>query len=144
MYKSTANSGTRLYFDNSFFFLLPIAGAEIILGAAWLATLGAHIVDYSKLSIHIYHNGQFITLQGDKEVIQQQVSLHQLNKLSSSKSIAESYELYPTNQDNSIDINANCVSTMSDETQELKFPEDMLDTLRELLLKYRQVFFYTN
>lgn len=48
-------------------FPLPIAGAEIILGAAWLATLGAHMVDYSTLSIQFYHNGQFVTLHGDKK-----------------------------------------------------------------------------
>lgn len=32
-------------------FLWPIAGVEITLGASWLATLGAHIVDYSSFSI---------------------------------------------------------------------------------------------
>lgn len=47
-------------------FLSPIAGSEIILGGSWLATLGAHMVDYSTLSIQFYHNGQFITLHGEK------------------------------------------------------------------------------
>lgn len=30
-------------------FVLPIEGEKIILGAAWLATLGMHLVDYIKM-----------------------------------------------------------------------------------------------
>nr|KYP36855.1 Retrotransposable element Tf2 [Cajanus cajan] len=32
-------------------YLLPISGADLVLGASWLATLGAHISDYSNLSL---------------------------------------------------------------------------------------------
>lgn len=35
-------------------YLLLMAGAEIILCAAWLATLGPHIVDYRLLSLQFY------------------------------------------------------------------------------------------
>lgn len=32
-------------------YVLPIDGAELILGAAWLATLGLHLVDYNTLTL---------------------------------------------------------------------------------------------
>lgn len=32
-------------------YVLPIASAELILGAAWLATLGLYLVDYSTLTL---------------------------------------------------------------------------------------------
>ncbi|KAJ1405708.1 Retrotransposon gag domain [Sesbania bispinosa] len=47
--------------------LLPIAGADLILGAKWLKTLGAHIADYDSLQLKLLHNGRFITLQGEND-----------------------------------------------------------------------------
>lgn len=44
---------------------LPIAGADLVLGTSWLATLGPHVSDYSALTIKFYYNGKFVTLQGD-------------------------------------------------------------------------------
>nr|KYP53804.1 hypothetical protein KK1_024378 [Cajanus cajan] len=35
-------------------YLLPVSGADLVLGAAWLATLGAHVSDYSKLILKFY------------------------------------------------------------------------------------------
>lgn len=37
-------------------YVLTITGADIILGASWLAALGLHMTDYSKLSTQFYHN----------------------------------------------------------------------------------------
>ncbi|GKA54178.1 hypothetical protein Tco_0753127, partial [Tanacetum coccineum] len=45
--------------------VLPISGADIILGAAWLATLGPHIAGYSSATIKFYLDKKFITLTGD-------------------------------------------------------------------------------
>lgn len=45
-------------------FVAPIKGADIVLGASWLATLGAHVADYSIAMLRIYRDGQFLTLQG--------------------------------------------------------------------------------
>lgn len=46
-------------------YLLPIAGAELILGAAWLATLGPHMVDYNARFIQFHYDTKFIKLQGE-------------------------------------------------------------------------------
>ena len=46
--------------------LLPIASADIVLGAAQLATLGPHIADYNKLLLQFYQDNHFIALHGDK------------------------------------------------------------------------------
>lgn len=43
-------------------YLLPAAGADLVLGTAWLATLGPHVADYAGLCIKFYHEGKFITL----------------------------------------------------------------------------------
>ncbi|WVZ00992.1 hypothetical protein V8G54_027061 [Vigna mungo] len=44
-------------------YLLPISGADLILGAAWLATIGPHIADYLSLSLKFYLDKQLIILQ---------------------------------------------------------------------------------
>lgn len=47
-------------------YLLPITGADLVLGAPWLKTLGPHIADYNALSIKFYLKDTFVTLFGDK------------------------------------------------------------------------------
>nr|KYP31934.1 hypothetical protein KK1_047513 [Cajanus cajan] len=44
-------------------FVLPISGAQVILGASWLATLGSHVADYSQLTIKYYAGSKFVTLK---------------------------------------------------------------------------------
>ena len=48
-------------------FLLPISGADLILGDNWLKTLGSHIADHDSLQLKFLHDGKFITLQGDDD-----------------------------------------------------------------------------
>lgn len=48
-------------------YLLPIAGAEVIMGASWLSMLGAHIMDYRNLSVQFYNEDKFVTLIGEKK-----------------------------------------------------------------------------
>ena len=49
-------------------FLLPVAGADIILGSSWLATLGPHVADYAALTLKFIYNGKFVTLQGERHI----------------------------------------------------------------------------
>ena len=46
-------------------YLLSIIGVDLVLGAAWLATVGLYISDYSSLNLKFYLNNQFITLHGE-------------------------------------------------------------------------------
>lgn len=40
-------------------FLLPVAGADMILGSSWLATLGPHVADYAALALKFLYKGKF-------------------------------------------------------------------------------------
>lgn len=45
-------------------FVLPIAAIDIVIGADWLETLGAHVADYSTSTLKLYQDNQFIILKG--------------------------------------------------------------------------------
>ncbi|KAJ1430288.1 Aspartic peptidase domain superfamily [Sesbania bispinosa] len=47
-------------------YLLPVSGADLVLGAEWLATLGPYISDYSTLTVKFYLDNHFITLHGER------------------------------------------------------------------------------
>lgn len=55
--------GHHLFLD---VFVMPLAGSDVVMGASWLSTLGAHIADYSTASLKFYLNGSFVQLQGGK------------------------------------------------------------------------------
>lgn len=63
------------------------------MGASWLATLGAHIMDYRKLSRKCYCDDKFVTLLGEKEHGPQPAYIHKFYKISSVKSIAKCYKV---------------------------------------------------
>lgn len=44
-------------------YLLPVRGADLVLGSSWLVTLGPHVADYASLTLKFFHQGNFITLQ---------------------------------------------------------------------------------
>ena len=43
-------------------YLLSVSGADVILGAPWLASLGPHVADYVASRVKFYSEGHFITL----------------------------------------------------------------------------------
>lgn len=45
-------------------FVLPICGADVVLGAQWLATLGPVLMDYKALTLSFTWDGVALTLQG--------------------------------------------------------------------------------
>ncbi|KAL0413690.1 UNVERIFIED_CONTAM: putative mitochondrial protein [Sesamum radiatum] len=47
------------------FYILPIHGADAVLGAQWLSTLGPFLSDYSVPSMQVFHDGELITLSGN-------------------------------------------------------------------------------
>jgi len=62
-------------------YLLPVSGADLVLGAAWLATLGPHVSDYSALTLKFYLEGEFITLHGERPNLPMQATFHHLRRL---------------------------------------------------------------
>ena len=50
-------------------FVLPIEGADVVLGNAWLSTLGKIVHDYKNLSTQFASNGCTIVLHGDTSLL---------------------------------------------------------------------------
>lgn len=117
-------------------YLLPIVGAEVIIGASWLATLGAHIMDYRKLSLQFFCGNRFVNLMGEREHGPQPTSIHQLHRLSSVKSIAECYQM---TVEAVKDLEDAELSTNMKESP-MVIAEGMPDDLKTLLQKYQRVF----
>lgn len=107
-------------------YLLPIVGADLILGSAWLATLGLHLADYASSTIKFLLQGKFITLQGDKDLQPSQAHLNQLKRMQSIDAISEfTIQILPQ-------------TIPADELLEL--PTDMEPKMATLLHTYRTVF----
>jgi hypothetical protein len=62
-------------------FVLPLSGAELVLGVQWLKTLGPILTDYEKLTMSFTKDGQRIQLTGAPKPGPQESNLHQLQRL---------------------------------------------------------------
>ena len=69
-------------------YLLPISGADLVLGATWLATLGPHVSDYSKLTLKFYKDNQFVTLHGDQPQLPSLAQFYHLRRMHNTHVIA--------------------------------------------------------
>ncbi|PNX78745.1 retrotransposon-related protein, partial [Trifolium pratense] len=72
-------------------FLLPVAGADVILGASWLATLGPHVADYSSLKLKFFLKDKFVTLSGEAMPRPIPAQFHHFKRLVNTDSIAECF-----------------------------------------------------
>ncbi|XP_019425047.1 PREDICTED: uncharacterized protein LOC109333920 [Lupinus angustifolius] len=77
-------------------FLLPILGADLILGACWLKTIGPHIADYEALQLKFMWQGKFTSLRGDPELLPKQAELHHLRRMMHTDAIAEIFKVFAT------------------------------------------------
>ena len=62
------------------FHVLPLCGADVVLGVQWLKTLGPVLTDYGALTMKFIVNGKLIELKGDREKECEQVSPSQLRR----------------------------------------------------------------
>lgn len=108
-------------------YLLPVAGADLILGTTWLATLGPHVVDYSKLSLKFYQEEKFVTLQGESSKSPSQAQLHHLKRMQSTAAIEELFSIQMVEQEVPEDV-------LKD------LPTDIASELALLLHTYSKVF----
>ncbi|XP_061352732.1 uncharacterized protein LOC133297581 [Gastrolobium bilobum] len=73
------------------FYVLPIHGADMVLGVQWLQILGPVVLDYSKLTMEFAWAGETIKLQGDKHA--GPISLNQFRKLQHRGQVASLFQL---------------------------------------------------
>jgi len=74
-------------------YLLPVLGADLVLGAAWLVTLGPHIFDYSTMILKFLMDGNFITLYGVKPKLPTLAQYNHLRQMQRTHAVAEIFTL---------------------------------------------------
>ncbi|GJZ90056.1 ty3-gypsy retrotransposon protein [Tanacetum coccineum] len=74
-------------------FLLPIYGADIVLGVEWLATLGPIVFDYKNLYMEINHNGTLVHFPGLVHPTFSQISFSQLQKAETQDAVVSFFHL---------------------------------------------------
>jgi hypothetical protein len=62
-------------------FVLPLSGAELVLGVQWLKTLGPIVTDYEKLTMSFSKDGETVHLAGVPKPGPEEANLHQLHRL---------------------------------------------------------------
>ncbi|KAJ1428448.1 Retrotransposon gag domain [Sesbania bispinosa] len=112
-------------------YLLPVAGADLVLGAAWLATLGPYISDYSTLTIKFYVGDHFITWYGERPQLPRPTQFHYLRRMTNTHAISELFTLQFQPPDCAQD-------------QWLDLPTDLDPKLVVLLYTYQDVFAIPN
>lgn len=120
-------------------YVLDIAGADLILGASWLAKLGPHVVDYDKKVIQFYHNNQFIVLKGDQLKKLAYEAINQLTRLCSTHAVRECYllQLYSdTYHNTTVTQKSRSLSTEIISTLPSSTPQELV----ALLLEYQMGF----
>lgn len=49
------------------FHVMPLTGADLVLGVQWLKSLGLILKNYSDLTMQFFHTGRVIQLQGNRD-----------------------------------------------------------------------------
>ncbi|XP_027343265.1 uncharacterized protein LOC113855835 [Abrus precatorius] len=101
-----------------------VSGAEIILVASWLATLGPHVADYCQLIINFFDGSVFVTLQGDSNLSPSatQAQYHLLRRLHQTDVISTVFTLHSQMSSDAEDPFVDLVPTP---------PSDVVDILRQ-------------
>jgi predicted aspartyl protease len=74
-------------------FVIPLSGAELVLGVQWLKTLGPILTNYEKLTMSFTKDGQQIELQGVPKPIPEEANIHQLQRLLSTDALDTYFHL---------------------------------------------------
>lgn len=74
-------------------FVLPLSGADIVLGVQWLKTLGPVLTDYEQLTMQFMKDGTRVLLKGEPKASPSQSSLHQLKRLVATHSVDTYYHI---------------------------------------------------
>ncbi|PNX96484.1 Ty3/gypsy retrotransposon protein [Trifolium pratense] len=74
-------------------YLLPVAGADVILGASWLSTLGPHVADYASLTIKFFLHDKFVTLVGEPVARPEPAQFHHMKRFHHTDAIDECFAI---------------------------------------------------
>ena len=74
-------------------YVLPISGANVVLGVQWLKSLGPVLTDYNTLSMQFLSEGRVIKLQGDLNAKLNVLTPVQLRRLSRTQGEAQFYHI---------------------------------------------------
>ena len=83
----------------TYLFVLPIEGADAILGISWLSTLGRIILDYKHLPMQFESDGHMVELRGEQSSLKGTVQLHFLRRLTITNGILGCFALTLTDNE---------------------------------------------
>ncbi|RYR46302.1 hypothetical protein Ahy_A07g032037 [Arachis hypogaea] len=61
-------------------FVLHVARGDLVIGSPWLKQLKMHIVDYKDAFLRFLHNGEFVTMHGEKNSTPEQAQYHHIRR----------------------------------------------------------------
>ena len=73
--------------------MLPIEGADVILGISWLSTLGRIILDYKHLTMQFESDGHMVELRGEQSALKGTIKLHSLRRLTNANGLLGCFAL---------------------------------------------------
>ncbi|XP_042488048.1 uncharacterized protein LOC122068247 [Macadamia integrifolia] len=74
-------------------FILPLFGADMVLGVQWLAQLGPMLFDYSKMTLEFHDEGRRVTLVGDASQGPMELQYHNVRRVLNTGAVAALYQL---------------------------------------------------
>lgn len=111
------------------FYILPIHGADLVLGVQWLQTLGAFLYDYTIPAITFSHNGKQITVAGPTTNSPALATFSQFCRFLFTDSIASLHTVSVTPLEESTPTHPNPITT-----------DSLHPPLQQLLHQYASVF----
>lgn len=77
-------------------FVVPLRGAELVLGVELLKSLGPVLTDYNELTMSFIKEGRVVQLKGELQTGPKEATLHQLRCLVSTQAIDTFYQIHLT------------------------------------------------
>ncbi|XP_015969943.1 uncharacterized protein LOC107493360 [Arachis duranensis] len=108
-------------------FVLHVAGGDLVIGSPWLKQLKTYIVDYDAAFLRFLHNGEFVTVHGEKNPTPEQAQYHHIRRLLNTNAIEEAF---------TVEVQQPAQNTATP----LPFSPTMGPAFAELLQKYQIVF----